>query len=533
MISCCFHTSKAITRRIAYDSPSRYTSSSSKKRADRRSQIRALRNSVRTATADLNERISQLELEWEQEDAENQAYNQVRRIFNKILTPELINQVAVKTGFQKRHRQIQPIAIIAILMMGCLSPKVDTLKIMCHLLKKWYKVIIKPQSLQNCIERKEAYNFIKEIQEIIFKYETNRVLKKLKQRKSHSHIERFNEILLQDSTVISLPETMWRVFKGCGGSASKAAIKIDVIFDLNEPCIKSMEFYAGKVPDGNTDISENILRVVGNNDLVIRDLGYFNIKQLIKIENSLAFFISRLSKSINVYKNKDDEDPLDLIKFIEDLGINEKEIDITVYLGKDERFPVRLVAIKVPPEVIEARRQQYKRSNGNSKEPSESLAEWNGYTFMITNIPKEEFSHHMILKLYKIRWQIELLFKNFKSNLNIDNINGKKKYRILCLLNIKILLAWIVTLICSYAQTLIDKEVSFFQVTCWLLRVGDFNKALATRNIELLLDELPIYIGDLCKQQTQTKKSSLQEVQHQLLQEVQHQLENENIKNVA
>lgn len=502
-------------------------------RANRRQRLKTARKAARSSKANLNELLSQLHAEFEQEDAEDIAYNSIQWIFKKILTPELINRVAEKTGFQIRKRKIEPMSFLSVLMIGCLNPVVDSLKIMCALLKKWYKIIIKPQSLHDLINRPQSYEFIKEIQTIVLGFEMKRAIDKLKNNKSRLRIKFFKKILLQDSTVISLPETLWRVFRGCGGSASKAAIKIDVVFDINQSSLINMKCCAGRVPDGNVAISGNILNHVDEEDLVIRDLGYFNIKQLSEVAKKNAHFISRLSKSINIYLNKDDEIPLDVIQYIEKMNVKDKEIDMTVYLGKTERLPVRFIAIKVPPEVVEARREQYKRSNGRSKEPSESLVEWNGYTFMITNISKDKLTHCAILKLYKIRWQIELLFKNFKSNLKIDKITGNKKYRVLCLLHTKILLAWLVTLLCAYAQTLTDKEVSFFQATCWLQRVGDFHKMLITGDITQLLDELSGDVDQLCKQQKRTKKSSLDDVQRQLDEENIGKVDEENSKKAA
>jgi hypothetical protein len=502
-------------------------------RANRRQRLKAARKEARTSKKNLNQLISELHAEFQQEDDENNACNSIQWIFKRVLNPQLINLIAEKNGFKTRKRKIEPISFLAVLMVGCLNPNVDSLTIMCALFKKWFNIIMKPQSLQAFINRPKTYEFIKEIQNIVIQFEMKRTLDKLKNKKKRLCTKFFNKILLQDSTIISLPETLSRIFKGSGGSGSKAAIKIDIIFDINQSSIINMKCCAGRVSDGNANISEEILKHVGQEDLVIRDLGYFNIKQLSKIANKNAYFISRLSKSINIYLNENDEKPFDIIEYVEKNNVKHKEIDMWVYLGKTERVPVRLIVIKVPPEVVEIRRAKHKRANGRSKEPSESLIEWNGYTFMITNIPKEQLSYHAILILYKTRWQIELLFKNFKTNLSIDEITGENKYRILCLLHIKILLAWLVTLLCAYAQTLTDKEVSFFQTTRWLQRVGDFPKILLTGEIAQLLNELSGAVDQLCKQQKRSKKSSLENVQRQLEEENIGKIDKKNFKKVA
>ena len=48
---------------------------------------------------------------------------------------------------------------------------------------------------------------------------------------------------------------------------------------------------------------------------------------------------------------------------------------------------------------------------------------------MITNIHKETLNATIITELYRMRWQIELLFKVLKSTLSIDKMHvGKTKY---------------------------------------------------------------------------------------------------------
>lgn len=443
-----------------------------------------------------------------QDKSEYQIYLKIKNILKTALPEKILNEIALKTGFKKRQSQLTPTALISILLLGCGGSCEDVpiaaLDVMCLYLRKWFNIYIKKQSLQSKINRPESAAFIKEIMIKLMSSEIDKVLEKfLNNRKKKVHL--FSRILIQDSSVISLPETLARIFRGCGGAGSKAAVKCDYIIDQINHLIVKMKCVAGRVPDAA--LSGDIINYVNENDLIIRDLGYFNLANFSKIIQKKAYFISRLSKSVFVYLNKYDDAPLDLIDYLEKLNIKNKNIDIGIYIGKKDRIFVRLIGVKVPQEVVELRKQQYKKSRGANKELSDELKEWHNYTLMITNIPKEQLSLKSILKLYKIRWQIELFFKNMKSILVVDKMTGKNKFRIICFIYVKLAVTWIASLLYAYSQIKIEKGkvVSRFKFTRWLKDHGKLNYALCSKDFTILLKELERDI-DLLYKETKKKR---------------------------
>jgi hypothetical protein len=297
-----------------------------------------------------------------QEKLEEQVYYKIQHLLENIFSIDKINEIARKTKFQQRETKLNGFVIASILMMGISnsteSDPIPSLGRLCLTLRKWFNIFVLPQSLLERINRKETALFIKEVTLEVLKYEVNLSMKKWF-KKRRLNIDLFNRVLLEDSTVISLPETLSRIFKGCGGAASNAAVKYDFIIDQSNHLIVRVKFCPGKNSDAT--MSSEIISYLEEEDLVIRDLGYFNLSQLSKINNKKSYFISRLSITAYVYLKKDDENPLNLIQYLKELDIDHKKIDIEVYVGQKERLAVRLVAIKVPPEVIEARKKGIKR----------------------------------------------------------------------------------------------------------------------------------------------------------------------------
>ena len=449
----------------------------------------------------------------EQQKAGEQLAVQIKKLFHTVLLKDSLDEIAKSTGFMTRQREITSSAIVAVLLIGCSgSETISSLETISSFLKIWFNISMKPQSIQARINRKEAVAFMKEVATRVMKNEANKVIHKLlkKQAKCKLKHHLYKRVLLQDSTVISLPDSVARIFKGCGGSASKAAIKCDVIIDQVSHLIIRIKCVAGRVPDSS--LSGDIIEFLREGDLVIRDLGYFNLDNFNKMIQKDIKFISRLIKTVHVYLTKDAETHLNLIEYLEKLGIVNKGIDLVVYIGKKTRIPMRLIGIKVPQNVLEARIERHKKTR--KCEPSEELYEWNGYTMMLTNIPKNELNLNQILKIYKIRWQIELFFKNIKSYLHVDKLTGKNKYRILILIYTKLILTWLASLLYAYAQVKVieGKEVSKFKFTKWLQENSDWRKVFITGDFTELFEFLEGNLEFLCKQSKKRQTSWLNDM---------------------
>ena len=86
-----------------------------------------------------------------------------------------------------------------------------------------------------------------------------------------------------------------------------------------------------------------------------------------------------------------------------------------VQLG-DKRHPCRLVAVHVSPEIAARRRQRIReKAHDRGREPSREYLQLQEWTIFITNCPPLLLKWKEIVVLYRARWQIERLFKLWKS----------------------------------------------------------------------------------------------------------------------
>lgn len=77
-------------------------------------------------------------------------------------------------------------------------------------------------------------------------------------------------------------------------------------------------------------------------------------------------------------------------------------------------------------QINQARRRAKRKASRNSstlREQTLFLTEW---VLVLTTIPPEELSADLILELYLVRWQVELVIKRYKSLLNADRVRAKQ-----------------------------------------------------------------------------------------------------------
>ena len=251
----------------------------------------------------------------------------------------------------------------------------------------------------------------------------------------------FNRIIIKDSTKFDLFKTLWEKLPGFGGCASKAGVCIQYEFNVKSGEVNDLSIHPAKRPD-NKDALQTI-GLVREGDLTIRDLGYFAVDYFKRIEKAGAFFLSRLNTKILVYQKKEDKlQELDFAKVYQRMKAgNIQRLDQKVYIGEKEKFPVRLIIELVPEEVVATRMQRIDKYNKKKgRQTGEEYKKRARFNLFITNITEEMLDVEAIVKIYRIRWQIELIFKTWKSVFGLDNIGQMKYERLICILNTRLLL---------------------------------------------------------------------------------------------
>jgi hypothetical protein len=244
-------------------------------------------------------------------------------------------------------------------------------------------------------------------------------------------LQKFQGVVLEDRTTVALPDSLRALWPGCGGggddaAGTQAAIKFQVRLNCTTGQLVGPLPVAGAAADQRAALS---LDDVPAGALRIADLGYFDLDVFARLQQRQVFWLTRWQPGTALFTAGGQE--LALLTYLK--GQKGSVVDLPVQLGAHHRLPCRLVAFRVPEPVAEKRRQRLrKKAQKKGKTPSPqqlALCAWN---LFLPTVPAALASVAEVSVLARLRWQIELLFKLWKSDGRLDEVRSQKPWRILC-----------------------------------------------------------------------------------------------------
>lgn len=245
-------------------------------------------------------------------------------------------------------------------------------------------------------------------------------------------LARFSAIFVFDSSCIPLPPRLGQLWMGCGNGqppadGSAATVKLALGLEVRTGGLCAVELRDGIVPDR---LTQGQRHAIPPQAVRLTDLGFFHLERFATIAAGAGYWFSRLQTGIALGMADGTRQEL------EDLLAAQTgpQVDTWVELGVRARLPARLIAVRVTQEVADKRRcklrEAARRKGAAVSARRLASADWNVY---VTNIPVEQLSVEEAVVLAGVRWQIELLFKLWKSHGRIDEwAASENPWRVLC-----------------------------------------------------------------------------------------------------
>jgi hypothetical protein len=308
-------------------------------------------------------------------------------------------------------------------------------------------------------------------------------------------------IKVKDSTSFQLPEHLKGIFPGSGGKTSDACVKIQFEYDLKSGKVSDLSI--GGFTTTDLTNSHNTQNDVEAGDLLIRDLGYIDLIFLNTIQKKEAFFVNRIKSNVSLWiKNeKGLFEPLPLARIEKQMRkrkIATKQVE--VYLGNEKNVQCRLIIECLPPQVSEQKLRKAKRAaQREGRTLGKDTLSRIGLNLFVTNLSDEDLPMKNAWPLYRLRWQIELVFKVFKSVAQIDKIKKVNRYRFECYLYGKLLwalLGWNVYWKLNFSTSALGKTISInkmiksFRRLCLHLKTSSRITREVANKIEIFVESV-------------------------------------------
>jgi hypothetical protein len=329
-------------------------------------------------------------------------------------------RIARETGLIQRQRKLTGASLAQSLVFGWLANPEERLTGLAQNTAR-VGTPVKPQSLEQRFNEKSVA-FMQKMVECAMQHAVQGEGVESKLFRS------FGAVRVADSSHLEVPLAFAEQYPGCGNQQGKqAGLKLQANLELVRGGLRC-ELQTGRESDHRSEVAFESAA----GELSVRDLGYFGVNHFEQIQQQGAYFLSRVPADHVFYDAQGQK--LSFDQYLHD------GLDREVYLGKRHHFKVRLVVLKVPQAV---REQRIHRLDADAKRKGRKVCalaiRLAGWDIRISNAPSALLSLEAVFVLSRLRWQIELCFKLFKSVNLLEQSRSRQPARILTELFAKLL----------------------------------------------------------------------------------------------
>jgi Transposase DDE domain len=216
----------------------------------------------------------------------------------------------------------------------------------------------------------------------------------------------FNRLILHDGSSFALHDALTNLFPGRFNAVSPAAVELHCTLDL----LQDAPIVIALSPDTDSEHDYRPAPKSLRGDLLLADRGYLDLTYLRDIDRHGGFFIMRSKAGLNprvIDAYREDGQRLKSCQDRDFQAITSKfpkrqrcELEVEWFI-EGEPFRVRLIVSWNPQKKC--------------------------FDYLLTNLPQDRYTLSMICLAYKLRWQVELLFKEWKSYTNLHKFDTEKE----------------------------------------------------------------------------------------------------------
>jgi len=311
-----------------------------------------------------------------------------------VFSEPLLNACGTDVKLCRRQRIITPFRLGLALTATCASQPVETLADFHRGFNALWGTTITYKAFYNQVAKPHFADFARAMTSRLIGEMT---LKVLGFKKGRAFAE-FRHIVIQDGSSFAIHDGLREVFPGRFKTVKPAAVELHTTMDLLCDAPTTVVL----TPDTTNEQAFLPEPAALRASLLLADRGYLDLHYLRRVQDAGGFFIIRAKAGMN---------PQVVEAFREDgkrlRALRNKPLKvIQPKLPKRQRVEL-VVTWQVEEQTLRLR----------------LLISWNRRTkefcYVVTNLPAQRYPLDVIYRAYKWRWQVELLFKEWKSYANL------------------------------------------------------------------------------------------------------------------
>ena len=326
----------------------------------------------------------------------------MRSALARALSVDDVNQLGRKTGQSERLRTVTPHRLFLSTIAGLAGGTVESIADLLREFNHQNGVTVAYKAFYNRLARPGFATFMRQM----FGRLIERLCIQTLAPEGHTAVSRFKDIVIQDGSSFALKKKLRDVFPGRFTTIEPAAVEIHATYSGFSDEVLSVEIAPDKEAERQFLPAASTLK----DRLLLADRGYPAADYFEAVDKEGGSFIMRLSRSHDPWVRAAWVDgtrmaltkPIRLSHFIAQNLNRRMDLDVEYERDKGKRI-VGFRVIVLP---------------GNEKT----------MTRLCTNLPRTPFSLDLVSRLYRFRWQIELLFKEWKSYANLHKFDTANEH---------------------------------------------------------------------------------------------------------
>jgi hypothetical protein len=267
--------------------------------------------------------------------------------------------------------------------------------------------------------------------------------------------QHFSAVYLLDSTSFDVTPSLKDLFPGCGGSASEANVKLLLRYEFIRGQLEPSPLLPGKTNDQS--LAVQTARRLKKGQLQLQDKGFFDCQSWREVQAAGAFLVMPWPRSVTAWLPGQENAPETRLDVAAALAASTQNPiswpQILLGRGKNRVGPLRLVAFRLSPESACRHRAAFRESaQRHGHLPSPEGLELAGWIILLTNAPEALLPAPILSYLYRLRWQVELIFRQCKDTLRLDQNRSDNPWRVQCEIWARLLVAVMAFLLHTHAD---------------------------------------------------------------------------------